>query len=431
MVYIEHDWSGAEHLTTFRPAALAPARPATASPATDRAYFPALDGIRGLAFVMVFVTHYLQLPWGWTGVNIFFVLSGFLITGILYNTRNEPHHVRTFYIRRTLRIFPLYYGVMLLIVLLYPIFRWQWSWAWLLWPAYLGNMARIVPPGVPGSPSALLQFAQPLSRTFPSIQLSLGHFWSLCVEEQFYLLWPWVIFGIKGTKSRSTLIRICAAGILVMPLLRILTTHTLLHTADPGVLLAVTPFPFDALLIGSLIALARRSPWAYKIRPAARILFVMIIAVFVFWLTRHPYARHIPAVNDFYSYPPWTFTWGVTFIDLFAASLIVMALEQGSLTFRLFNLRPLRWLGRISYGAYVFHDILRVQIGHLLQPYTAHWVYATAAVGFVATLLLAWASFRWFETPFIRLKDRWTIASTRAEEQTPQESTAELIPHVA
>jgi peptidoglycan/LPS O-acetylase OafA/YrhL len=413
-------------LTTSRIAPLAPARP----PINSRAYFPALDGIRALAFLMVFATHYLQMPWGWTGVNIFFVLSGFLITGILYDTRDQAHRVANFYLRRTLRIFPLYYGLMLLLVLLYPIFRWQWNWHWLIWPAYLGNMARILPPGDGGSARSLLEFAQPLSRTFPKVQLALGHFWSLCVEEQFYLVWPWVVFGIKGAKARRKLIWLCAATVLAMPLLRVLTTHIVPQAAiDPAVLLSVTPLPFDALLLGAIVALLRRGPWAATVLPAARIGFITIATTFLLWLALNPAARHITPP---YPYPSWTFTWGLSLIDIFSACVIVMALESGSLTFSLFNLRPLRWLGRISYGAYVFHDILHGQIARLCQHYTGHWRLPTAALAFATTLLLAWASFRWFETPFIRLKDRWTRApAEQSLQQSPQQSTPELAQHVA
>ena len=78
-----------------------------------RAYYPALDGLRAISFLGVFFWHYLSLPYGWAGVDVFFVLSGFLITGILYDTRDSPHRVWNFYIGRTLRIFPLYYGVLL------------------------------------------------------------------------------------------------------------------------------------------------------------------------------------------------------------------------------------------------------------------------------------------------------------------------------
>jgi len=135
-------------LTTFRIPAFGRTRtstlrqPPAGPPSAGHSYFPALDGIRALAFLTVFANHYLRLPWGWAGVDVFFVLSGFLITGILFDTREQANRVRSFYVRRILRIFPLYFGLMLALVLLYPIFRWDWSWSWLLWPAFLGNFVR-------------------------------------------------------------------------------------------------------------------------------------------------------------------------------------------------------------------------------------------------------------------------------------------------
>jgi peptidoglycan/LPS O-acetylase OafA/YrhL len=110
----------------------------------NRAFYPALDGLRAIAFLMVFFQHYTSVAWGWTGVNIFFVLSGFLITGILFDSRDDPHRARTFYIRRTLRIFPLYYGIFLVLFLATPILHWHWSWAWIAWPLYLGNFLRFI-----------------------------------------------------------------------------------------------------------------------------------------------------------------------------------------------------------------------------------------------------------------------------------------------
>src|SRR6202012_1166889 len=127
---------------------------------------------------------YMLFPWGWSGVNIFFVISGFLITGILIDTRDAPHRIRNFYIRRTLRIFPLYYGIFLLLLLLTPLLHWQWSRGWIAWPLYVGNFLRFTAPGPLGS---VQQVAADAWLNGKSV-LYLGHFWSLCVEEQFYVI---------------------------------------------------------------------------------------------------------------------------------------------------------------------------------------------------------------------------------------------------
>ena len=379
----------------------------------NHTYFPALDGLRAIAFLMVFGTHYLYLPWGWAGVDVFFVLSGFLITGILFDTRDQPHRVRNFYVRRTLRIFPLYYGLMLLLVLSYPIFRWQWSWSWLLWPAYLGNFCRGIHPFTYRSSLEMLADFQPLSRTFAGVQLFCGHFWSLCVEEQFYFFWPWVVFWVR---DRRKLLHVCLACVVICPLLRVLGNHTLpQYMLDQEVLYRWTPFRIDALLLGGFIALARRGPSPRALLMVARVVFGALFVSLILWLALNPVARH---THGSYVYPPWHFTWGLTLIDLFSACLIVMALEPGSITFRIFSVRPLRWLGRISYGAYVFHDIFRV-LYHRLAIVDGYKVYGlTSVIGLASTLLLAWASFRWYETPFIRLKERWTVPSPRAEAET-------------
>src|ERR1700761_9741340 len=115
----------------------------------NKRFYPALDGLRAIAVLMVFYQHYISntggapaFNWGWSGVDLFFVLSGFLITGILYDTRNTLHRFRNFYVRRTLRIFPLYYGVLLMALLLTPVFHWFWHPAQILWPLYLGNYSR-------------------------------------------------------------------------------------------------------------------------------------------------------------------------------------------------------------------------------------------------------------------------------------------------
>jgi len=240
------------------------------------------------------------------------------------------------------------------------------------------------------------------SRTYPNFRLQMGHFWSLCVEEQFYLIWPWVVFWVR---DRKRLIYICLASVVVCPLMREVGSHTFPQfMLDQEVLDRWTPFRIDALLLGGLIALVRRGPSPRGLLIAARCLFgVICIGIFA-WAVFGPAARYD---LDGYIYPRWHFTWGLTVIDLFAACLIVMAIESGSLTFRVFSLRPLRWLGRISYGAYVFHDIPHIEYYILGNRLNYHVKTSIAVIAFCGTLLLAWGSYRYFESPFIRLKDRW------------------------
>jgi peptidoglycan/LPS O-acetylase OafA/YrhL len=225
--------------------------------AENRVFYPALDGLRAVAFLMVFLQHYYFLPWGWTGVNVFFVLSGFLITGILFDTRDDLHRARNFYVRRTLRIFPLYYGIMLVLLLLNPVFHWRWNWYWTAWPLYLGNFLRFISPSalVWESPLFVAADAWLKSQAHHTV-LYFGHFWSLCVEEQFYLMWPWVVFW---TRKRRTLLWICGCAVVVVPLLRVWAQASSPDWMLQGELLyRVTPFQLDSLLLGGLVALLWR-----------------------------------------------------------------------------------------------------------------------------------------------------------------------------
>ena len=354
---------------------------------------------------MVFFQHYQQMPWGWTGVDLFFVLSGFLITGILYDSRDDPYRVHNFYVRRTLRIFPLYYGVMVAFLLTQPLLHFHWSWGWLLWPAYLGNAARFITDYDTGSTWQRIADFQPLGTWHGAhVPFFLGHFWSLCVEEQFYLVWPWVVFWVK---DRRKLIWICAATLPVCLGMRILGNHLLpAWMLTNEILYRMTPFRLDALLLGGLIALLLRGPHQRTVLRAGRIGLPAAFAAVLLWLILTP-AHHI--FSKPYPYPEAKFTWALSAIDLLGALLIVVALQPGSYVYRLFNLRPLRWFGRITYGAYVFHDILHPvysKWGYNLSP--RHAASMTSAIAMVSTIILAWLSSYFFESRFINLKERWT-----------------------
>lgn len=366
----------------------------------NRVYFPALDGLRAVAFLLVFLHHYLHFLYGWVGVDIFFVLSGFLITGILVDTADTPHRARNFYIRRTLRIFPLYYVVLLGVLLVTPLLHWQWTWQWLAWPLYLGNFLRFL------YPHASLQFVAPFSDAFlvgrfhsNPCTIMLGHFWSLCVEEQFYLVWPWIVFACR---SRRKLIAICAASIILVPCARALAAHYLPATLVQGEVTAhATPFRFDTLMYGALLALLYRSSYRQAMfRWASWVLPVIpILAAWVLFQRLH---------NGTYQYPAGLATWVLCLVALLSSAVLLNTLVPGSVCYRLFHLRWLRALGVISYGAYVFHDIPHDAYFRIARRLPFNIPDTTAVIGLIGTIILATLSYRFLESPFLRLKDRFT-----------------------
>lgn len=383
--------------------------------------YPALDGLRAVAFLMVVLQHYYHVPWGFGGVNLFFVLSGFLITGILDDTRDRADRARSFYIRRTLRIFPLYYGVLLAILLSTPIFHWIWSWQWIAWPLYVGNFLRFRAHGSNDPAQAAIAFGW--LRTHTSLAgLNLGHFWSLCVEEQFYLIWPWVVFA---TRSRKKLIAICAAVVVISPFLRAAVQAYIpaWATGREFVYVVGVPFQLDSLLLGALLALLWRAGYREILVKICRVALTILMAGLLLYII---HVHHLyPTYARFnYVYPEGRLTWGLSLINLYGATLLICALKPGSLTFRCLNLRPLRFLGRISYGAYILHDLPHPLYFGLVTRLLAHrppdanlTERLTMLLALVCTILLASLSYRYFETPFLNLKERWA-PSRRYETRT-------------
>ncbi len=382
-------------------------------PIDFRTRFPALDGVRALAITLVFLEHYgggahgdgvlrvlnlLRLR-GWVGVDIFFVLSGFLITGILYDTLGDSKYLSRFFARRSLRILPLYYGVFLLIAVITPLLQYQWRAGHLWFLVYLGNVAAN------HDFSLYLIF----SRTHLRLSANLSHFWSLCVEEQFYLLWPWVVYAVK---DRKRLIAVAAAVSFATLLLRC----WFFVWAGPVVaerwIVRTLPFRMDALLIGGILALLLRGPQAQRVQAACRSLFVLaaipVVAIFV-WS---------PSAAS-----PWLLTIGFTLTALASAGLIGMALRTGSPAFRLFNVRPFRTLGKVSYGFYVFHDmyyyawlVLLTWLGDHLGGKALPGAIAIVAA-FLCTFLLSKFSFEYFESRFLQYKRHFEYDSERASHE--------------
>ena len=252
--------------------------------APGRVRYPALDGLRGAAILMVMACHYaMQVPGkgvfargaqavalkGWAGVDLFFVLSGFLITGILYDAKGQSHYFRNFYARRTLRIFPLYYGILVVELLILLVIKFGFPHAWL----HLHNPQKLW-----AAMPWLWTYTTNIGQSFFHLHTVLeGHFWSLAVEEQFYLVWPLLVFLLPW----HGLIKACAALVVTAFLVR----AALAANASSFAAYSLTPCQFDALGLGALAALLVRDKARYamlkRYAPKALVAGGLLLAVII------------------------------------------------------------------------------------------------------------------------------------------------------
>jgi peptidoglycan/LPS O-acetylase OafA/YrhL len=367
-----------------------------------------MDGLRAIAVLMVFFGHYAAIHFhpGWMGVDIFFVLSGFLITGILFDSRDKTHRFRNFYVRRTLRIFPVFYALWLVLLVLTPVLHISWKPIDLLYPLYLGNYLPLFHAASPPDQSIIQIVANPFRDSIPGNQFLLyaGHFWSLCIEEQFYLFWPLMVFLIG---KRSTLLRLCVATVILSPLLRMAALHFLpFPYNDHFVFLRFTFLRLDEFLIGGFGALMLRGPRAALMQSTGPLLLSAgLVAIAASWLVGR-FILHLP--SDIFDNANWIASCGTFFIDIASLGIILICLDGRNWLSRLLSLAPLRGLGKIAYGFYLFHDIphlayIRIEDDLGLK---AHHGFGLL-IPFVGTLMLAVPSYHFLERPFLRLKTRF------------------------
>jgi peptidoglycan/LPS O-acetylase OafA/YrhL len=348
-----------------------------------------LDGLRALAVVLVMAYHLnLHTPSGLVGVDVFFVISGFLITSLLLNERDRMGAVslRNFWMRRALRLFPaLACAIVLALVLslLSPPSLRQQTLAGLPWVlSYVGNWA-----GVFGVHLGLL-----------------GHTWSLAVEEQFYLLWPLVCITWIGRKHLRTIASAVVGMLAALDCLYLVVAMS--HFSDQQAYYR-TDTHCMGLLAGSALALwagrAERAPvMTYSNARCLRIAAVAaLVALF--------------AVVEMYPHSENQFASTMIASSLAAVVLVArLALSPGGVLTTIFSAAPLVWLGRRSYAIYLYSCPLA-----LLFVNTDHFhgfKLLFAELGCIATtIVLAALSYRWVEAPFLRRKDRLTTRSASDE----------------
>jgi len=374
-----------------------------------RGHILQLDGLRGLAILLVLVYHFTDqfeahfgnfyesketlvqalrklFGAGWTGVDLFFVLSGFLITGILCDTKKSRNYFPSFYLRRFLRIFPLYYGYLFGLLVLLPWFwtavspKWEffqekqvWYWTYLSnWLCAIKGDFKFVP---------------------------AGYMWSLAVEEQFYLIWPFVIYFL----SRRALLFTCASLLL----LSVTARFVLVVFGVPATSLYVmTCTHLDPLLVGALLALAFRMPGGIgkyvRLFPAVALFSVAgLIVLFVIQ-------------GKFKFWEVKTAAVGLLLLALLCGYVLNAALvsRKSSMLYKVLTTIPLRSFGRYSYAIYIFHPpIGDALVSHFDLPGFKGTPYSILVPFFcfiVVAISISWTvgfiSWHLYEKHFLKLK---------------------------
>lgn len=323
-------------------------------------HLPALDGIRALACAAVVAYHvqFWGVAGGWVGVDLFFVLSGYLITGILLAEKRATGEIdlRRFYLRRAGRLYP----ALIVMVVLSAFFFW--------------TMAT---PGVFAVNALLaLTYTSDLARWFTTHgDGALSHTWSLAVEEQFYLLWPLILLRLRSRRAVAVVAAIlCLASLSAM-------------TASGWVTTSATYFGPHAraweVLAGACLA-ARPPRWGRRGADAAAWSGLALVGA----------TLAVVALTT----PQWTWApqaWPEAFATVVGSLLLIAGLTRGSRLTALFSLPAMQWIGQRTYGIYLFHVPVRDAMQATLH--LRHTV--TMALIVLVTIVIAAASFRWIEVP--------------------------------
>ncbi len=363
---------------------------------------PGLDGLRAIAILLVFSNHADYIYIGWVGVQLFFVISGYLITDILLRMKESEtgrNFFKKFYGRRFLRIFPLYYFYLLIMFILTMAL------------IYYGYRVTYMQRFQEQLPYALMygyNFYN-ASPTFSGDSWLIGHLWSLSAEEQFYIVWPLIIF----LTPKKHLKKLFLAGILIGPLFRLAMTALYKYTdvtffsSDMALVIYVLPFSqIDAFSLGAYIT---RFDF-----PKARLQFFILMALLpIIGLVTYYYSNGDfgPSTALGFSYPlarDLKQVWGYSYLGYIFALLVYIVVRE-KMFLRLLENKFIRYLGKISYGIYVYHFGL-IWFVRRIRDFGINEFVAkplTLVISAVLVYFIASMSYRYFEKPILDLKERY------------------------
>lgn len=365
-----------------------------------------LDGLRAIAFLLVFGLHTGYIRFGWMGVQLFFVISGFLITDILLRmkeTLTPGEYFLKFYARRFLRIFPLYY---------FFLFSLAGLAMWLTSLHYKPNVMRLL---LDQLKFAFLYLFNFFSATNGYSDLGiLDHIWSLSVEEQFYIGWPLMVLLIPRKIFKKFIITGMFLGFIFRVVIFFVVKAEvipILRTSAPLVVYFMTFSHIDAFSFGAYIS-------RFPLRRARLIFALMCFTIPAVGVATHYLFSgsfvSVPALGfDFLMPISYQFLWAYSLLNIWFMYLVYIVAFENAFT-SILELPPLRYLGRISYGLYVFHFPVIwfvEQAGSDFGFLSGAGKSGVMLVSLVFTILLAVLSFHFLEAPFLKLKDRFSYTS--------------------
>jgi peptidoglycan/LPS O-acetylase OafA/YrhL len=363
---------------------------------TGKRHLASLDSLRGIGLILIFANHFIlakpYIVFAWIGLWIFFALSGYLITDGLLKMKplSIGQYFGRFYSKRAFRILPAFVIFFSLSLALYFTFP------------------RVMAGGSGRYWIYILTFT---FNHYPGLPRAGGfwfaHLWTLSIEEQFYVVWPWLIFFL----SMKWLKRIVPLWILLAPVLRLIVPHFYGNVPAPTVVAHSLLCQADGFAIGGCVAifrdqlphLSKKMMWGMT----TVVIAVGLVNYFAGASAAGSYWRTLGWPHYLLGQYNYQYIWGYTIINAWSATLILSCLQGTAPS--ILNLRPFVFLGRISYGAYLAHMPLLGLYFYYLRPINPFSIrgFVIFLIWFANVILVAWLSFRLVELPFLRIKNRF------------------------